>query len=63
MADTDTQLKYYGRLSTLCINFNHRAAAKAVPAAIAKTEHIADYAVDYQEEDFGFGTWGGIDEY
>jgi hypothetical protein len=40
-----------------------RAAAKVVPAAIAKTEHIVDYAVDYQEEDFGFGTWGGIDEY
>ena len=41
-----------------------RAAAKAVPprAAIAKTEHNVDYAVDYQEEDFGYGTWGGIDE-
>jgi hypothetical protein len=40
-----------------------RAAAKAVPTAIAKTEHIVDYAMDYQEEDFGYGTCRGIDEY
>ena len=38
---------------SICVNFNH----------IAKTEHIVDYAMDYQEEDFGYGTCRGIDEY